>query len=143
MWARGPFLARALWVAALLVVGFGSGWLAAKGRELGIAWSWAPASVAPPAPPKSVERDRPFTLLVGAYPSEDQAREVARLLVSRGYQPFVAVRTGPEGRNWGVLVGRFREVEEATQTRDRLAAEGGFKEIKVVRVVEEGGGERR
>lgn len=133
-----------LWVAGVLVVGFASGWLAAKGWERNPASLSPPVGVELPAASQPGAGDHPFTLLVGTYSTEDQARAVERQLSTRGYRPFVTVRAGQRGeRNYGVLVGRFREVEEARQTRDRLTTEEGFNEVKVVRVVEGAGGAER
>jgi len=131
-----------LLVAGVLMVGFVGGWLAGKGLERTTASR--PSGVAVPAGRPPSESDHPFTLLVGAYPVEDQAREVEQRLSARGYRAFVAVRTGQQGeRNYGVLVGRFREVSEARQAQDRLAVEEGFKEVKIVRVVDAIGGAQR
>lgn len=131
-----------LWMAGVLVVGFVGGWLTGKGLERTTASR--SSGVAVPASRAPSESNHPFTLLVGAYPIEDQAREVEQRLSARGYRAFVAVRTGQQGeRNYGVLVGRFREVNEAKQIQDRLAAEEGFKEVKIVRVVDAIGGAQR
>lgn len=133
-----------LWVTGVLVAGFAGGWLVSKAWEQGPVSPLPPAGVELPAASPPSASEHPLTLLVGTYPSEEQAREVEGRLSARGYRPFVTVRTGQRGeRQYGVLVGRFREVEEAKQTRDRLASVEGFNEIKIVRVVEaSGGGER-
>jgi general secretion pathway protein A len=142
----GPAARRAwpIWAAAILVAGFLGGWLAAKGWERGAIPPPARPGVVLPALPREGAGDHPFTLLVGAYATEERAREVERRLSALGYRPFVTVRTGQRGeQNYGVLVGRFREVDDARKTLDRLTAEEGFNEAKIVRVVEaSGGGER-
>ncbi|MFQ5827589.1 MAG: AAA family ATPase [Candidatus Methylomirabilia bacterium] len=142
----GPVPRRALplWIAGMVVLAFAAGWLASKG------WDWGPASstsspgVEPSSDAERGKGDQPFTLLVGAYPTEDQAREVEQRLSVRGYRPFVAVRAGERGEpNYGVLVGRFLELAEANETRDRLTAEMGFEAVRVVRVVDSPGNAHR
>jgi len=46
----------------------------------------------------------------------------------------VAMRSGPRGeRTFGVLVGRFGDVDAATQVQARLVSEEGYQQVKVVR----------
>lgn len=126
--------------AILLVAGFTGGWLGAGGWAQRLL-ALRPTTAAPAA--VTTEAPRPFTLLVGAYPTEPEARAVEQQLAARGYSAFVAVRVGPQGEtNYGVLVGRYRAAEDAKPVIDRLAGDGLVKDAKVVRVVEAAAGER-
>ena len=131
---RPPVLA-----AAMVVLAFAGGWLGSQGwNEVGprLAALTRVATPAAPAPdPPAAPTEQPFTLLVDVYPTEGQARAVEQKLSSRGFQPSIAMRSGPAGeQSYGVLVGRFGDVEAAAQIQTRLLSEEGFAQVKVVRV---------
>lgn len=117
-------------LALLLLAG---GWLIARGPSLPSASPQPPAGeVARPG-----AEDPPFTVLVDTYPTERQAREVARWLGARGHDVFVATWASDGGRrDYGVMVGRYRRLDEASQMRERLVAEEGLNDVRVVRVLE-------
>jgi general secretion pathway protein A len=95
----------------------------------------AEASSARTAPAES-----PLTVLVDTFPTELEAREVERRLVGRGYAAVVARRSAPPAADvYSVLVGPLPTMGVAQQTRDRLAAEQGFAEARIVRTIASGG----
>lgn len=118
----------------VLLVGFAGGWLASK------AWVGENAPGVPGAPPLRQEeasgeaRDgSPFVVFVSSHPTEAEARRAERLLQERGYASFTAVNAGNGGeRSYWVFAGRFRHLEEARRTRDRLAGRDGYSETQVM-----------
>ena len=78
----------------------------------------------------------PFTVLVATFLTEPEAREAERRLAGRGYSTVVARRAEPPAREgYSVLVGRFQEMAQAQQVRDRVAAEDGFAGARIVRTI--------
>jgi len=133
---RAPRLAQiALAAMLVLVVGFAGGWLAAKGWLGGSQ----PGSLAPGQ--EAASREAPggpsFTVFVSSHATEAAARQAERLLHERGYAPFTAVKAGSDGeRSYWVFAGRFRDLEEANRTRERLASQDGYSETQILRLGE-------
>lgn len=110
-----------------------------------------PREARPPAPPAAHPSSNanapgaaPFSVLVGTFATEPEAREVERRLSARaGYVTVVARRTEPPGADgFSVLVGRYADMNQAQQARDKLAGEDGFAGARVVRTVD-GAGSRQ
>ena len=79
-----------------------------------------------------------FSVLVGTFATEPEAREVERRLAGRGgYTAVVARRAEPPSPDgYSVLVGRFQDMNRAQQARDQLAREEGFVGARIVRPVD-------
>ncbi len=126
----------ALAVIGVLMLGVVGGWIAATGWMSG-SGPRAPGS----SPPRQEEASRetpgeaPFAVFVSSHSTEAEARQVERLLQQKGYAPFTAVRAGGERSYW-VFAGRFRDLEEANRTRDRLASQDGYSESRTMRLAE-------
>jgi len=133
---RRPPHARLVAAAALvLVLGFAGGWLAAR------EWLGAPApSVTPPAEQTAARgagREGVFAVFVSSHASEGEARRVERQLAERGYASFTAVNAAEDsGRSYWVFAGRFHDIDEANQTRDRLANQDGYPQPRTMRLAE-------
>ena len=113
--------------ALVLVLGFAGGWLAAR------EWR-APA---PTVTAGQATANGMFAVFVSSHASEDAARQVERQLAERGYASFVAVNAAADaGRSYWVFAGRFREIEDANRTRDRLASQDGYPEPRTMRLSE-------
>ena len=79
-------------------------------------------------------------MFVSSHSTEAEARQAERLLHQRGYAPFTAVKAESEGeRSYWVFAGRFQNLEEANQTRERLASQDGYAGTQIMRM---GGGVR-
>jgi hypothetical protein len=49
----------------------------------------------------------------------------------------MAVKAGDDGkRSYWVFAGRFRDLEEATRARDRLASQDGYPETQIMQLAE-------
>jgi general secretion pathway protein A len=136
---RVPMFARAaigVVLAGAVVAAGVAFWLMSYGRPAAapvparpVAAAVAPASAAPPLP-----ADQNFSVLVGTFATEPEARAVERRLSGRGYSTMVArggQQPGSEGYN--VLVGQYADVTQARQALDGLAAQDGFAEARIVR----------
>ena len=136
--SRSP-VRRALIVAfagALLPVAAATTWFVTNTRERGRP---APASVQTPSSTTGLAAS-PFTVLVGTFRTDPEARDVERRLTGRGYATVVARRSEQSaGEGYSVLVGRFQEMTQAQQARDRLSGEDGFVGARIVRTIEGSG----
>ncbi|MBI4610639.1 MAG: AAA family ATPase [Candidatus Rokubacteria bacterium] len=122
----------------VLVAGFAGGWLSARGW-LSASQPGAPGSVPPrqEAASEDTPAGSPFTVFVSSHRTEAEARDAERQLQQRGYDPFTAVRAGSAGeRSYWVFAGRFRDLEGANRTRERLARQDGYSETQIMRVAE-------
>lgn len=132
--ARGGLVAAA---AVVLVLGFAGGWLAAR-EWLG---SGAPAPSATAPTERTAAREAAgegvFAVFVSSHATEGDARQVERQLSARGYASFTAVNAAEDaGRSYWVFAGRFRDIEDANRTRDRLANQDGYPEPRTMRLAE-------
>jgi len=110
-----------------------------------------PREVRPPVQPAgrasataSAPAALPFSVLVGTFATEPEAREVERRLSGHaGDVTVVARRAEPPGADaFSVLVGRYPDMTHAQQARDKLAGEEGFAGARVVRTVEGAGSQQ-
>ncbi len=89
----------------------------------------APTSPALKAPDASAtlkepEKERAWTLQVGAYRSRSQAAALQRALAASGYDAYLATVTGQDGAiHYRVRVGTYPTRAEAEQVSERLRAE--------------------
>jgi cell division septation protein DedD len=88
------------------------------------------ASAASPTAPAAAPQ---FAVLVGAFPTEPAAQEVATRLSNRGLSTVVA-RSSERGTGgtYSVLIGHFADMAQAQQVRDGLASEEGFAGAQIV-----------
>ena len=132
---RRVFAWRALYVlvVAILLAGAGvAGWMLSDSRISGAPAGTPPAAVTPAA-------TSGFSVLVGTFRSEPEARAVERQLAGRGYSAVVARRTAnAEDGAYTVLVGRFTDAAQAQSARDGLARLAGFDAARIVRTRESG-----
>jgi general secretion pathway protein A len=78
----------------------------------------------------------PFSVLVGTFATEPEARDVERRLSNVPDVTVVARRAEPSSAaGFSVLVGRYPDMNQAQQARDKLAGENGFAGARVVRTV--------
>lgn len=111
-----------------------------------------PPEVRPPVPPAGRASSNanapgalPFSVLVGTFATEPEAREVERRLLSaRAASVTVVARRAepPAAEGFSVLVGHYADVNQAQQVRDTLASQEGFADARVVRAVESTGSPR-
>lgn len=80
----------------------------------------------------------PFSVLIGTFATEPEAREVERRVSARGQYVTVVGRRAepPSAAGFSVLVGRYADMTQAQQVRDTLASQHGFADARVVRTVE-------
>lgn len=124
-------------VAVMLVAGFAGGWLAARGWTSSAPLT-APGPAHESAPTeRATAADGPFAVFVGSHATEEAARQAEQQLAERGYAAFTAVKASAGGsRSYWVFAGRFRDIEEANRTRDRLTTQDGYAEPRIMRLGE-------
>jgi general secretion pathway protein A len=136
---RVPMFARAaigVVLAGAVVAAGVAVWLMSYGRPAAAPAPARPvaAAVAPVSAETPLPADQSFSVLVGTFVTEPEARAVERRLSGRGYSTIVArggEQPGSEGYN--VLVGQYGDVTQAQQALDGLAAQEGFAEARIVR----------
>lgn len=114
-----------------------------------VAWFVTrPGELRPPVPPADLATSNatapgpmPFSVLVGTFATEPEAREVEQRLSTRAAYVTVVARSGepPDAGAFSVLVGRYSDMNQAQQARDKLADEDGFAGARVVRTVDGAG----
>jgi general secretion pathway protein A len=128
------FVQRAAVVITLVaMLGAAGAWIAVNGRQA-LGWLTTPrvaaSAVATPAAGAA------FSVLVGSFTTQAEAREVEDRLGARGYATVVA-RAASEGGSdrFSVLVGGFADMTAAQRVRDDLANRDGFAAARIVRAV--------
>ena len=128
------FVRRAAVVISLVAMLAAAGtWIAMNGRQV-LGWLTTPrvaaSAVATPA------ADAAFSVLVGSFATQAEAREVEDRLGSRGYPTVVARAAAEAGSDrFSVLVGGFADMPAAQKVRDDLANRDGFAAARIVRAV--------
>jgi general secretion pathway protein A len=128
------FVRRAAVVITLVAMLAAAGaWVAVNGRQA-LGWLTTPrvaaSAVATPA------ADAAFSVLVGSFATQAEAREVEDRLAARGYPTTVARAAAEAGSDrFSVLVGGFSDVTAAQRVRDDLANRDGFAAARIVRAV--------
>lgn len=134
----GVFVRRAAVVVLLVAMLAAAGaWLFMNGRQA-LGWLTAPrvaaSAVVTPAAGAA------FSVLVGSFSTEAEARDVERRLAGRGYTTVVARAAAQAGSDrYSVLVGGFAEMADAQRVRDDLANRDGFAAARIVRAVNAAG----
>jgi cell division septation protein DedD len=108
-------------------------WFALNGRQA-LGWLTTPrvaaSAVATPA------ADAAFSVLVGSFATQGEARDVEDRLGARGYTTVVAHAASEGGSDrFSVLVGGFADMAAAQRVRDDLANRDGFAGARIVRAV--------
>jgi general secretion pathway protein A len=119
-------------ICVLALAGAAATWVV-NGKP-GLATAAAPAPAARTAATATTPAAAPgFTVLIGTFPTEPEARAIERQLMDRGFSPIVA-RSSEQGTGEGysVLVGRYADIAQAQQARDGLASQGGFGAARIV-----------
>ena len=128
------FVQRAAVVITLVAMLAAAGtWIAVNGRQA-LGWLMtsrvAASAVATPA------ADAAFSVLVGSFATQAEAREVEDRLGARGYPTVVARAASDAGTDrFSVLVGGFPDMPAAQRVRDDLANRDGFAAARIVRAV--------
>jgi general secretion pathway protein A len=130
----GPFVRRAAVVITLVAMLAAAGaWLALNGRQ---ALGWLTTSRVAASAVATPAADAAFSVLVGSFTTQAEARDVEDRLGARGYMTVVA-RAAAEGGTdrFSVLVGGFADMAAAQRVRDDLANRDGFAGARIVRAV--------
>lgn len=79
------------------------------------------------------QRSHPWSVQVGSYPQENDAKNVAKRLSDKGYDVYVV--TGQvKGKSWHrVQIGRFPTKTEAEKLQKTLIGAEGFKQALVTK----------
>jgi general secretion pathway protein A len=97
-----------------------------------------PALKAPAASPFEAKRfvldpSYPYTLLLGSYQADEPLKKSMSKLESMGYKTYITTEDLKDRGIWRrLLVGRFRNVEEASRMADEIKEYGDFPYVKVV-----------
>jgi general secretion pathway protein A len=122
-------------VAVVALLAAAGAWFLLNGRQVP---GWLPidrvaASAAAPVVPGV---DAAYSVLVGSFSTETEARDVERRLAGRGYPTVVARAATQAGRDrFSVLLGGFAEMADAERVRDDLVNRDGFAAARIVRAV--------
>lgn len=130
----GVFVRRAaIVVLGVAMLAAASAWVLTNGRQA-LGWLTTPRVAASAAVTPAV--GAAFSVLVGTFSTEPEAREVERRLAGRGYTTMVArAAAAADTDRYSVLVGGFAEMADAQRVRDDLATRDGFAAARIVRAV--------
>ena len=120
-------------ITVVAMLAAGGAWVAVNGRQV-LGWLTTPrvaaSAVATPA------ADAAFSVLVGSFATQAEARDVEDRLGARGYRTIVARAAAEAGSDrFSVLVGGFADMTAAEKVRDDLANRDGFAAARIVRAV--------
>jgi general secretion pathway protein A len=152
---RVPLFGRALFgvllIGAVIAAVFAAGLIpfgrpeAAPTAELSTAAAARSAPSSAPAPgasPARIDSVLPagqtfsYSLLVGSFSTEPEARALEQRLAARGVTGIVARAAQAGAGTFNVLVGHYGDAMEAQQALDGLTAQEGFASARIVRTAD-------
>jgi general secretion pathway protein A len=130
------FVPKAAVVVALVAsIAAAGAWFLLNGRQVP-GWLRIDRVAASAAAPVVPGVDAAFSVLVGSFSTDGEARDVERRLAGRGYTTVVARAATQGGRDrFSVLIGGFADMADAQRVRDDLVNRDGFAAARIVRAV--------